>query len=48
MLLAGLTVLPAPRAIFGPAAFWPSKTREHTGKTGVRARVAVRITGIPP
>ena len=40
MLLAGLTLLPALLAIFGRAAFWPSKTREGTGKTGVWARVA--------
>ena len=47
MLLAGLTLLPALLAIFGRAAFWPSKTREGTGKTGVWARVAVRITRHP-
>jgi uncharacterized membrane protein YdfJ with MMPL/SSD domain len=34
MLLAGLTLLPALLAIFGRAAFWPSKTREGTGKRG--------------
>jgi RND superfamily putative drug exporter len=33
-LLAGLTLLPALLAIFGRAAFWPSKTREGTGKRG--------------
>ena len=27
MLLAGLTLLPALLAVFGRAAFWPSKTR---------------------
>ncbi|HJY58860.1 MAG TPA: MMPL family transporter, partial [Streptosporangiaceae bacterium] len=30
MLLAGLTLLPALLAVFGRAAFWPSKTRQGT------------------
>ena len=47
MLLAGLTLLPALLAIFGRAAFWPSKTREGTGKVGVWGRVAGRITQRP-
>jgi putative drug exporter of the RND superfamily len=47
MLLAGLTLLPALLAIFGRAAFWPSKTREGTGKIGVWGRVATRIVRHP-
>jgi len=47
MLLAGLTLLPALLAIFGRAAFWPSKTREGTGKVGVWGRVATRIVQHP-
>ncbi|MGH3121994.1 MAG: MMPL family transporter, partial [Streptosporangiaceae bacterium] len=47
MLLAGLTLLPALLAIFGRAAFWPSKTREGTGKIGVWGRVAGRIVQRP-
>ncbi len=47
MLLAGLTLLPALLAIFGRAAFWPSKTREGTGKAGVWGRVAARIVRHP-
>ena len=47
MLLAGLTLLPALLAIFGRAAFWPSKTREGTGKVGVWGRVATRIVRHP-
>jgi putative drug exporter of the RND superfamily len=31
MLLAGLTLLPALLAIFGPAAFWPSSVRPEAG-----------------
>jgi putative drug exporter of the RND superfamily len=47
MLLAGLTLLPALLAIFGRAVFWPSKTQEGTGKTGVWSRVAVNIIRRP-
>jgi putative drug exporter of the RND superfamily len=47
MLLAGLTLLPALLAIFGRAAFWPSKTRAGTGKVGVWGRVATRIVRRP-
>ncbi|HEY2126614.1 MAG TPA: MMPL family transporter [Streptosporangiaceae bacterium] len=47
MLLAGLTLLPALLAVFGRAAFWPSKTRGGTGKIGVWGRVAGRITQHP-
>ena len=34
MLLAGLTLLPALLAIFGKAAFWPSKPKPGTSSTG--------------
>ncbi len=47
MLLAGLTLLPALLAIFGRAAFWPTKTREGTGKIGVWGRLAARIVKRP-
>jgi putative drug exporter of the RND superfamily len=47
MLLAGLTLLPALMAIFGRAVFWPSKTQEGTGKTGVWGRVSARIVRHP-
>jgi RND superfamily putative drug exporter len=47
MLLAGLTLLPALLAIFGRAVFWPSKTQEGTGKTGVWGRVSSRIVRHP-
>ena len=40
MLLAGLTLLPALLAVFGRAAFWPSKTRAGTGKAGLWGRIA--------
>src|SRR5947209_10743876 len=46
-LLAGLTLLPALLAIFGRAAFWPSKTQAGSGKAGVWGRVAVRIIRHP-
>ena len=47
MLLAGLTLLPALLAIFGRAAFWPSKTQTGTGKIGVWGRFAARIVRHP-
>ncbi len=47
MLLAGLTLLPALLAVFGRAAFWPSKTRAGTGKVGLWGRVATRIVRRP-
>jgi RND superfamily putative drug exporter len=47
MLLAGLTLLPALLAVFGRAAFWPSKTRAGTGKAGLWGRVATRIVRRP-
>ena len=47
VLLAGLTLLPALLAVFGRAAFWPSKTRTGTGKPGLWGRVATRIVRRP-
>ncbi len=47
MLLAGLTLLPALLAIFGRAAFWPTKTRAGTGKVGIWGRVATRVVRRP-
>jgi putative drug exporter of the RND superfamily len=47
VLLAGLTLLPAMLAVFGRAAFWPSKTRAGTGQTGLWGRVATRIVRRP-
>ena len=47
MLLAGLTLLPALLAVFGRAAFWPSKTRAGTGKAGLWGRIATRIVRRP-
>ena len=47
MLLAGLTLLPALLAVFGRAAFWPSKTRAGTGKTGLWGRIATRVVARP-
>jgi putative drug exporter of the RND superfamily len=47
MLLAGLTLLPALLAVFGRAAFWPSKTGAGTGKTGVWGRIAARVVRRP-
>ena len=47
MLLAGLTLLPALLAVFGRAAFWPSKTRAGTGKAGLWGRVAARLVRRP-
>jgi RND superfamily putative drug exporter len=46
-LLAGLTLLPALLAIFGRAAFWPSKARAGEATTGVWGRIAVRILKRP-
>ena len=47
MLLAGLTLLPALLAVFGRAAFWPSKTRAGTGKVGLWGRIATRVVARP-
>jgi RND superfamily putative drug exporter len=47
MLLAGLTLLPALLAVFGRAAFWPSKVKAGTGKAGLWGRIAARIVRRP-
>jgi RND superfamily putative drug exporter len=47
MLLAGLTLLPALLAIFGKAAFWPSKHKPGAETTGVWGRIASRIVKRP-
>ena len=47
MLLAGLTLLPALLAIFGKAAFWPSKHRPGAEVTGVWGRIATRVLKRP-
>jgi len=47
MLLAGLTLLPALLAIFGRAAFWPSKHKAGSITTGVWGRIAVRVVKRP-
>ena len=47
MLIAGLTLLPALLAIFGKAAFWPSKPKAGTSSTGVWGKVATRVMKRP-
>ncbi len=47
MLLAGLTLLPALLAIFGKAAFWPSKPKPGTSSTGLWGNVATRVVKRP-
>ncbi|TVY99872.1 MMPL family transporter [Trebonia kvetii] len=47
MLLAGLTLLPALLAIFGKAAFWPSKQRAGAETSGVWGRIAARVVRRP-
>ena len=47
MLLAGLTLLPAVLAIFGKAAFWPSKPKPGGDTTGIWGRVAARVVKRP-
>ncbi|MGH9296924.1 MAG: MMPL family transporter, partial [Acidimicrobiales bacterium] len=47
MLLAGLTLLPALLAIFGRAAFWPSKPRGGQNQAGLWGRVAGRVVAKP-
>jgi putative drug exporter of the RND superfamily len=47
MLIAGLTLLPALLAIFGPAAFWPSSVRPGTGRAGWWGPVCARIVRHP-
>jgi len=47
MLLAGLTLLPALLAIFGRAAFWPTKNRAGATTTGVWGKIATRVLKRP-
>jgi RND superfamily putative drug exporter len=47
MLIAGLTLLPALLAIFGKAAFWPSKPKAGTSSTGLWGKVATRVMKRP-
>ena len=47
MLLAGLTLLPALLAIFGRAAFWPSKPKAGGSSAGVWGKVASRVVRRP-
>jgi RND superfamily putative drug exporter len=47
MLIAGLTLLPALLAIFGKAAFWPSKPKPGTSSTGIWGKVATRVMKRP-
>jgi putative drug exporter of the RND superfamily len=47
MLLAGLTLLPALLAIFGRAAFWPTKNRAGASTEGVWGKIATRLVKRP-
>ena len=47
MLLAGLTLLPALLAIFGKAAFWPSKPKAGASSTGLWGKIAARVVRRP-
>jgi RND superfamily putative drug exporter len=47
ILLAGLILLPALLAIFGRAAFWPSKVVASAPKTGWWGKIAVRLVRRP-
>jgi putative drug exporter of the RND superfamily len=47
MLLAGLTLLPALLAIFGKAAFWPSKPKPGGSSAGLWGRIATRVVRHP-
>jgi putative drug exporter of the RND superfamily len=47
MLLAGLTLLPALLAIFGRAAFWPSKPKPGASSTGLWGKIASRVVRRP-
>ena len=47
MLLAGLTLLPALLAVFGRAAFWPSRTRVVANRDGLWGRIAGKIIARP-
>jgi putative drug exporter of the RND superfamily len=46
MLLAGLTLLPALLAVFGKAAFWPSKPKTGSS-TGIWGKIATRFVRRP-
>jgi len=47
MLVAGLTLLPALLAIFGRAAFWPSKNKSGGVTSGAWGRIAARLVKRP-
>jgi len=47
MLVAGLTLLPALLAIFGKAAFWPSKHKPGTSSAGAWGKIATRVVKRP-
>jgi len=47
MLVAGLTLLPALLAIFGRAAFWPSKPKPGASSTGLWGKIATRVVRRP-
>ncbi len=47
MLLAGLTLLPALLAIFGRAAFWPTRVKQGAPQTGAWGRIAGRLVARP-
>ena len=47
MLAAGLTLMPALLAIFGRAAFWPSRVTASAGRPGWWGRTASRIVARP-
>ncbi|MGH3228292.1 MAG: MMPL family transporter [Streptosporangiaceae bacterium] len=47
MLIAGLTLLPALLAIFGPVAFWPSSVRPGAGRVGWWGPACARIVRRP-
>ena len=48
MLIAGLTLLPALLAIFGPVAFWPSSVKPGGGRAGGGRPAPGSCTGRPP
>ena len=47
MLVAGLTLLPALLAIFGRAAFWPSKNKSGAVTSGTWGRISARLVKRP-
>ncbi|MGN6378398.1 MAG: MMPL family transporter [Gaiellales bacterium] len=47
MLLAGLTLLPALLAIFGRAAFWPTRPKLDSDQRGAWGRIAARVVARP-